>query len=50
VSRAQGGSFVLLHAGGESTLAAKPAIVDGLAAAGLQPVTLDRLLGVQRPA
>jgi peptidoglycan/xylan/chitin deacetylase (PgdA/CDA1 family) len=50
VSRAQGGSIVLLHAGGESTLAAMPAIVDGLAAAGLQPVTLDRLLGVQRPA
>jgi len=49
VSRAQGGSIVLLHAGGESTLAAMPGIVDGLAAADLQPVTLDRLLGVQRP-
>ena len=50
VSRAQGGSIVLLHAGGESTLAAMPGVIDGLAAAGLQPVTLDRLLGVQRPA
>ena len=50
MSRAQGGSIVLLHAGGESTLEAMPGVVDGLAAKGLQPVTLDRLLGVQRPA
>lgn len=45
LSRARGGSIVLLHLGGYETLAALPRIVAGLRAAGLHPVTLERLLG-----
>ncbi len=45
LSRATGGSIVLMHLGGYETLAALPRIVDGLRARGLEPVTLSRLLG-----
>lgn len=45
LSRAQGGSIVLMHLGGWHTLEALPRIVDGLRAKGLEPVTLDQLLG-----
>ena len=44
VSRAQGGSIVLMHLGGYNTLAALPALIAGLEAKGLQPVTLDEML------
>ncbi len=47
LSRAAGGSIVLMHLGGWNTLEALPGMVDGLRAAGLEPVTLHRLLGVQ---
>lgn len=40
----QGGSIVLLHLGGWNTLPALPAIIDGLAARGLRPVTVAELL------
>ncbi|MGZ6338914.1 MAG: polysaccharide deacetylase family protein [Candidatus Limnocylindrales bacterium] len=45
LSRAQGGSIVLMHLGGYNTLEALPAIVDGLRARGLEPVTLGEMLG-----
>jgi peptidoglycan/xylan/chitin deacetylase (PgdA/CDA1 family) len=44
LSRAQGGSIVLMHLGGWHTLEALPAIVEGLRAKGLQPVTLSELI------
>ena len=46
LSRAQGGSIILMHLGGFNTLAALPRIVAGLQANGLTPVTLDELLGL----
>lgn len=46
LSRAAGGSIVLMHLGGWNTLEALPGIVSGLRANGLEPVTLHRLLGV----
>ena len=45
LERAQGGSIVLLHLGGYETLEALPGIVEGLRARGLEPVTLDTMLG-----
>lgn len=45
ISRARGGSIVLMHLGGWHTLEALPGIVDGLRARGLEPVTLAELLG-----
>jgi peptidoglycan/xylan/chitin deacetylase (PgdA/CDA1 family) len=45
---ARGGSIVILHLGGYSTLEALPGIVAGLEARGLQPVTLPELLGLAR--
>jgi peptidoglycan/xylan/chitin deacetylase (PgdA/CDA1 family) len=44
LARVQGGSIVLMHLGGYNTLEALPAIVDGLRAKGLKPVTLTELL------
>ncbi len=44
LARAAGGSIVLMHLGGWHTLEALPAIVDGLRAKGLEPVTLSELL------
>lgn len=44
----QGGSIVLLHLGGWNTLPALPAIIDGLAARGLRPVTVAELLAGAR--
>jgi peptidoglycan/xylan/chitin deacetylase (PgdA/CDA1 family) len=44
--RAQPGSIIRLHLGGESTLAALPGILDALGGAGLQPVTLRTMLGL----
>jgi hypothetical protein len=38
------GSIVSLHFGHQGTLTALPAILDGLKAKGLEPVTLSRLL------
>jgi peptidoglycan/xylan/chitin deacetylase (PgdA/CDA1 family) len=43
VSRAEGGSIVLMHLGGWNTLDALPGIVDGIAAKGLTPVTLNEM-------
>ncbi len=45
ISRARGGSIVLMHLGGWQTLEALPGIVEGLRARGLEPVTLAELLG-----
>jgi peptidoglycan/xylan/chitin deacetylase (PgdA/CDA1 family) len=45
LSRARGGSIVLMHLGGYETYAALPRIVAGLRSLGLQPVTLSQLLG-----
>lgn len=45
VSRAQGGSIVLMHLGGFETLDALPGIVAGLRARGLEPVTLGTMFG-----
>jgi peptidoglycan/xylan/chitin deacetylase (PgdA/CDA1 family) len=45
LSRAQGGSIVLMHLGGYETYAALPRVVGGLRAAGYDLVTLDELLG-----
>ncbi|HYN68797.1 MAG TPA: polysaccharide deacetylase family protein [Candidatus Eisenbacteria bacterium] len=45
LSKAQGGSIVLLHLGGWHTLEALPDILSGLQAKGLQPVTLAEMLG-----
>jgi peptidoglycan/xylan/chitin deacetylase (PgdA/CDA1 family) len=44
LSRVTGGSIVLMHLGGWNTLDALPAIIDGLRAKGLEPVTLTELL------
>ena len=44
LSRVQGGSIVLMHLGGYNTLEALPAIVAGLRAKGLVPVTLSELV------
>ncbi len=44
LSRAQGGSIVLMHLGGWHTLEALPAIVAGLRERGLEPVTLSELI------
>jgi peptidoglycan-N-acetylglucosamine deacetylase len=41
----QGGSIVLLHLGGWNTLPALPAIIEGLEASDLRPVTIAELLG-----
>jgi peptidoglycan/xylan/chitin deacetylase (PgdA/CDA1 family) len=43
LSRAQGGSIVLMHLGGYHTLEALPRIVDGLRGAGYELVTLDEM-------
>lgn len=45
LANAQGGSIVLMHLGGWNTLEALPGIVDGLREQGLQPVTLEEMLG-----
>jgi hypothetical protein len=45
VSRARGGSIVRLQLGGPRTLEALPGVVDGLAAAGLEILPLDEVLG-----
>jgi peptidoglycan/xylan/chitin deacetylase (PgdA/CDA1 family) len=45
VSKAQGGSIVLMHLGGWHTLEALPGIVDRLASRGLTPVTLAEMQG-----
>jgi peptidoglycan/xylan/chitin deacetylase (PgdA/CDA1 family) len=45
LSRASGGSIVLLHLGGEHTLEALPGIVDGLNQAGLATVSLGEMFG-----
>jgi peptidoglycan/xylan/chitin deacetylase (PgdA/CDA1 family) len=45
VSRAQGGSIVLMHLGGWNTLRALPGVVSGLASRGLTPVRLSDLAG-----
>jgi peptidoglycan/xylan/chitin deacetylase (PgdA/CDA1 family) len=45
LSKAQGGSIVLMHLGGWHTLEALPDILAGLQAKGLQPVTLAEMLG-----
>ena len=44
LSRARGGSIVLMHLGGYQTLEALPRVVDGLRDAGFEPVTLDELV------
>lgn len=44
LDRVAGGSIVLLHLGGWNTLAALPAIIDGLTSRGLRPVTVAELL------
>jgi peptidoglycan-N-acetylglucosamine deacetylase len=45
VSKAEGGSIVLMHLGGFNTLEALPGIVVGLRAEGLRPVTLGEMFG-----
>jgi peptidoglycan/xylan/chitin deacetylase (PgdA/CDA1 family) len=45
VSKAQGGSIVLMHLGGWHTLEALPGVVSGLASRGLTPVRLSDLAG-----
>ena len=44
LSRAQGGSIVLMHLGGYETFAALPRVVDGLRDAGFDLVRLDDLM------
>jgi peptidoglycan/xylan/chitin deacetylase (PgdA/CDA1 family) len=44
LSRARGGSIVLMHLGGYHTLEALPGIVQGLRDRGLEPVTLETML------
>jgi peptidoglycan/xylan/chitin deacetylase (PgdA/CDA1 family) len=44
-ANARGGSIVLMHLGGWNTLEALPGILASVAALGLEPVTLDRMLG-----
>jgi peptidoglycan/xylan/chitin deacetylase (PgdA/CDA1 family) len=43
LSRAQGGSIVLMHLGGYHTLEGLPRVVDGLRSAGYELVTLDEM-------
>lgn len=45
LANARGGSIVLMHLGGYETLRALPPMVAGLRAKGLEPVTLDTMLG-----
>jgi peptidoglycan/xylan/chitin deacetylase (PgdA/CDA1 family) len=45
ISKAQGGSIVLMHLGGWHTLEALPALLGDLESRGLTPVTLPTLLG-----
>jgi peptidoglycan/xylan/chitin deacetylase (PgdA/CDA1 family) len=45
LSHVQNGSIVIMHLGGYQTLDALPAIVQGLRDMGLEPVTLESLLG-----
>jgi peptidoglycan/xylan/chitin deacetylase (PgdA/CDA1 family) len=45
VSKAQGGSIVLMHLGGWNTLEALPDLVSGLQSRGLSPVTLGEMQG-----
>lgn len=42
---AQGGSIVLMHLGGYNTLEALPGILSAVGVLGLEPVTLDEMLG-----
>ena len=44
VSRAEGGSIVLMHLGGYNTLAALPGVLHGITEMGLEPVRLDAWL------
>jgi hypothetical protein len=44
LSKAQGGSIVLMHLGGWHTLEALPDILAGLQSKGLGPVTLAEML------
>ena len=44
ISRAEGGSIVLMHLGGWHTLEALPGILSGLEGKGLRPVTLTEML------
>jgi peptidoglycan/xylan/chitin deacetylase (PgdA/CDA1 family) len=46
LSRAQGGSIILMHLGGLHTVEALPQIIAGLSARGLEPVKLSELLGL----
>jgi len=46
LTRAEGGSIVLMHLGGSHTLEALPRILAGLAEKGLEPVTLSEMLGL----
>jgi peptidoglycan/xylan/chitin deacetylase (PgdA/CDA1 family) len=43
LSRAKGGSIVLMHLGGYETLDALPGVVAGLRKRGLEPVTLSEM-------
>jgi peptidoglycan/xylan/chitin deacetylase (PgdA/CDA1 family) len=45
LSRAEGGSIVLMHLGGWNTLEALPGILTGIKERGLEPVTLSELFG-----
>jgi peptidoglycan/xylan/chitin deacetylase (PgdA/CDA1 family) len=45
VSKALGGSIVLMHLGGWHTLEALPGLLAGLQTLGLTPVTLPEMLG-----
>jgi peptidoglycan/xylan/chitin deacetylase (PgdA/CDA1 family) len=45
LSRAEGGSIVLMHLGGWNTLEALPGILAGLRERGLEPVTLSEMFG-----
>jgi peptidoglycan/xylan/chitin deacetylase (PgdA/CDA1 family) len=44
-AKAQGGSIVLMHLGGFNTLEALPGLLAACTDLGLQPVTLDEMLG-----
>lgn len=46
VANAQNGSIILMHLGGYHDLAALPAILAGIRAKGLEPVSLGKLLGL----
>jgi peptidoglycan/xylan/chitin deacetylase (PgdA/CDA1 family) len=45
VTNARGGSIVLMHLGGWHTLDALPGMLEGLEGKGLEPATLDEMLG-----